>query len=64
MIERYGTQRILANSAGDWGPSNPMAVPQLILELRLRGHPEATISQVVYENPLAFFRQCRRFRWE
>ncbi len=63
MIERFGTQRICANSAGDWGPSQPMAVPQLILEMRMRGHSEADISQVVFENPLAFFRQCRRFNW-
>jgi uncharacterized protein len=64
MIERFGPERIMANSAGDWGPSNPMAVPELILELRLRRHDDAAISKVVYNNPLAFFEQCRRFRRE
>jgi predicted metal-dependent TIM-barrel fold hydrolase len=61
MIEMYGTDRIMANSAGDWGHSDPLAVPELIFELRARGHDEATIRKVVYENPLTFFRQCRRF---
>lgn len=61
MIEIYGTERITANSAGDWGPSNPMAVPDLIRTLRARGHDEATIRAVVWENPLAFFRQARTF---
>jgi predicted metal-dependent TIM-barrel fold hydrolase len=61
MIEMYGTDRIMANSAGDWGHSDPLAVPELIFEMRARGHDEATIRKVVYDNPLTFFRQCRRF---
>jgi hypothetical protein len=60
LIERYGTQRIMANSAGDWGPSTPSAVPKLILERRLRGHADSTIRKVMYENPLAFFSQSTR----
>jgi predicted metal-dependent TIM-barrel fold hydrolase len=63
IIERYGDERIMVNSAGDWGPSNPLAVPDFIQELRRRGHGEAKIRKVVYENPLAFFRQCARFKF-
>ncbi len=44
MIEKYGPERLMANSAGDWGPSKPTAIPDLILELRRRGHSEAAIS--------------------
>src|SRR5882762_4779932 len=33
MIELYGTDRILVNSAGDWGHSDPLAVPELIFEM-------------------------------
>jgi hypothetical protein len=61
IIERYGTERIMANSAGDWGKSDPLAVPELILEMRRRGHPEAAIRKIVYDNPLAFFRQSDRW---
>jgi hypothetical protein len=61
MIEMYGTERIMANSAGDWGKSDPLAVPEMVLEMRRRKHSEATIRKVVYENPLAFFRQSRRW---
>ncbi|MCG8403822.1 MAG: TatD family hydrolase [Phycisphaerales bacterium] len=64
LIETYGTDRLLVNSAGDWGPSDPMAVPQLILEMRLRGHGEQTISKVVHDNPFTFFSKCRRFKAE
>ena len=63
IIERYGDERIMVNSAGDWGPSNPLAVPDFIQEMRRRGHGEAKIRKVVYENPLAFFRQCKRFEF-
>jgi predicted metal-dependent TIM-barrel fold hydrolase len=61
MVEIYGPERLLVNSAGDWGPSKPTAVPDFILELRRRGHPESLIRRVVYENPLAFFGQSRGF---
>ncbi len=63
IIERYGDDRIMVNSAGDWGPSNPLAVPDFIQEMRHRGHSEAKIKKIVYDNPLEFFRQCARFEF-
>ena len=43
IIEMVGTDRIMANSAGDWGKSDPLAVPELIQEMKRRGHPEAAV---------------------
>ncbi len=63
MIELYGAERVMVNSAGDWGHSDPLAVPEFIFEMRSRGHSGALIRKVVYDNPLAFFGQCRRFRF-
>jgi predicted metal-dependent TIM-barrel fold hydrolase len=63
MVEKYGTDRIMVNSAGDWGHSDPLAVPEFIFEMKKRGHSESDIQKVVFENPLTFFRQCRRFDW-
>jgi hypothetical protein len=63
MVELYGPERLLVNSAGDWGPSKPTAVPDFILAMRLRGHPESLIRRIVYDNPLQFFRQSRRFEF-
>jgi predicted metal-dependent TIM-barrel fold hydrolase len=62
IVEMYGPDRLLINSAGDWGPSKPTAVPDFILEMRLRGHSERLIQQVVYENPRTFFSQSQGFR--
>jgi predicted metal-dependent TIM-barrel fold hydrolase len=61
IIEMYGPERLLVNSAGDWGPSKPAAVPDFILEMRKRGHSESLIRRVVYDNPLTFFSQSRNF---
>ena len=63
IIEMYGGERLMVNSAGDWGPSKPTAVPDFILEMRRRRHPENLIRQVVYENPLKFFGQSQNFRF-
>ena len=61
IIEMYGPERLMVNSAGDWGPSKPTAVPDFIMEMRRRRHPESLIRKVVYENPLSFFRQSQNF---
>ena len=58
-----GAERLLVNSAGDWGPSKPTAVPDLILEMRRRGHSEALIRKVVYEKPIEFFSQSQNFNF-
>jgi predicted metal-dependent TIM-barrel fold hydrolase len=63
MIELYGAERVMVNSAGDWGHSDPLAVPEFIFEMRARGHDEALIRKVVFENPLTFFSQCPRFQF-
>lgn len=63
MIEKFGPERLMANSAGDWGPSKPTAVPDLIFELRRRGHSDALIRKVVYDNPIEFFSNSKNFHW-
>ena len=63
MIEVYGPERILVNSSADWGPSDPMAVPQFIFVMRRRGHPESLIRRIVYDNPLTFLNQSVNFQF-
>lgn len=61
MIEMYGSERIYVASACDWGRSTPLAVPHFIREMRRRGHDEAFIRKIVFENPKRFLSQCERF---
>jgi len=62
IVERFGPERLLVNSAGDWGPSKPTAVADFIMEMRRRGHAESLIRQIVLENPCDFFGQSSHFR--
>ncbi len=62
LIEMYGSERICVASACDWGPSEPIAVPQFVLEMRRRGHSEDLIHKIVYENPVEFLGQSSKFR--
>ena len=64
MVEMYGPERLLVNSAGDWGPSKPTAVPDFIIEMRRRGHSESLIRKVVYDNPVQFFSQSQGFNFK
>lgn len=61
IIEMYGSERLWINSAGDWGCSDPMAVPKARHEMRVRGHTEATVAQITFANPLCFLRQSPHF---
>lgn len=63
IIEMYGDDRIMVNSAGDWGPSSPVSVPDFIQEMRHRGHSEQKIKKIVYDNPIEFFSQSRNFNF-
>jgi predicted metal-dependent TIM-barrel fold hydrolase len=62
MIEKYGPDRVLVAGACDWGPSEPIAVPKFIAEMRRRRHPEALIERVVLGNPVTFLSQSPKFR--
>lgn len=62
IIEMVGTERIMCNSAGDWGKSDPLAVPEFMLEMRRRGHPESVIKKLVFDNPLAFWKKSNRWQ--
>jgi predicted metal-dependent TIM-barrel fold hydrolase len=62
MLEMYGSERVIVASACDWGPSDPVAVPHFVLEMRRRGHEEALIEKVVLRNPATFLGQSPKFK--
>ena len=61
IIEMYGSERIWMNSAGDWGCSDPLAVPKARLEMKRRGHTDEIIDRVTLHNPETFLSQSNRF---
>jgi predicted metal-dependent TIM-barrel fold hydrolase len=60
LVQRYGTDRILVNSAADWGVSDALKVPKTAEAMRAAGIAEADIEKVVWDNPLVFFAQSGR----
>lgn len=64
ILERWGIDRIWMNSAGDWGDSDPLAVPKARMEMKRRRHPAAMIEQVTFGNPIAFLSRSPNFRVE
>ena len=61
IIEMCGTERLWINSAGDWGHSDPLAVPKCRLEMKKRGHTDETIDTISYANPFRFLSQSGKF---
>ncbi len=57
VIERFQGERLMVNSGGDWGPSDPLAIPKLQLEMRLRKHDSHLIQKVTVHNPAKFMSQ-------
>jgi predicted metal-dependent TIM-barrel fold hydrolase len=62
IIEKFGADRILIAGACDWGPSDPIAVPRFIGELKRRHHSDALIHRLVFDNPARFLGQSPKFK--
>ncbi len=61
-VEIYGTERLCINSSADWSVSDPLSILKCANEMRRRGHAEADIHQVFYQNPRSFMGQCAKFQ--
>lgn len=60
LVQRYGSERIIINSAADWGISDPLKVPKTVTAMRAAGIDDATIETIAWRNPIAFFAQSGR----
>lgn len=60
LVKEYGGERILVNSAADWGVSDPLKVPKTAAAMREAGVADAEIRRIVWENPVRFFAQSGR----
>jgi uncharacterized protein len=55
IVRRYGAERIITDSACDWGVSDPLAVPKTAALMAERGISAGAIRQVTYGNALAVY---------
>jgi predicted metal-dependent TIM-barrel fold hydrolase len=57
IVKQYGTERIMINSAADWGISDPLAVPKTAVLMKASGISEEDIRLVTYRNAIMAFAQ-------
>jgi predicted metal-dependent TIM-barrel fold hydrolase len=57
LVKKYGPERLLVNSAADWGVSDPLKVPKTAELMRKNSISERDIEAIFWENPVAFFGQ-------
>lgn len=60
LLQQYGTERMVVNSAADWGKSDPLKVPKTGQAMLDAGFSEADVSKVLFNNPIEFFAQSGR----
>jgi hypothetical protein len=57
LVRQYGSERIIVNSAADWGVSDPLKVPKTVARMREMGIPDQAVRRIVWDNPVEFFAQ-------
>lgn len=57
LLQQYGTEKMVVNSAADWGKSDPLKVPKTGDAMLVAGFSKADISKVLFENPINYYAQ-------
>ena len=60
ILQQYGLERMLVNSAADWGRSDPLRVRKVVDAMLAAGFSETDVQTVVWDNPVAFYSQSGR----
>jgi predicted metal-dependent TIM-barrel fold hydrolase len=64
IVRAYGPERLIVDSACDWGVSDPLSVPKTAKLLAERGIQEDHIRLVTYANALAVYGESDQMREE
>lgn len=60
ILAEYGTERMLVNSAADWGRSDPLSTAQTARAMLDAGFDESDVDVVFWRNPVMFYGQSGR----
>ena len=60
LLQQYGLEKMVVNSAADWGCSDPLKVPKTGAAMKAAGFSDREIEQVLFDNPIDFFAQSGR----
>jgi len=64
LLKQYGIEKMVVNSAADWGCSDPLKVPKTGKLMKETGFTQADIEKVLFDNPISFFAQSGRISIE
>jgi len=64
LLKKYGTEKMIVNSAADWGRSDPLKVPKTGEAMLAAGFSEDIVEQVLFVNPITFYAQSGRLSIE
>lgn len=62
IVRQYGPERIIVNSAADWGISDPLAVPKTAALMIERGLSEEDVRLTCYQNALTVYGQSGQMK--
>jgi len=60
LLRRYGPERILVNSAADWGRSDPLLTRATGEAMLAAGFTDGDVDRVLWRNPVDFYAQSGR----
>ncbi|GGS24482.1 TatD family hydrolase [Actinokineospora fastidiosa] len=60
ILQEYGTDRMLVNSAADWGRSDPLKTVKTARAMLASGFTESDVDKVLWQNPVEFYGQSGR----
>ncbi len=60
ILKEYGLDRMIVNSAADWGVSDPLMVPKTAKLMLESGFKASDVDKLVWNNPIEFFGQTGR----
>ncbi|WP_419999254.1 TatD family hydrolase [Streptomyces boninensis] len=64
ILREYGTDKILINSAADWGKSDPLKTRKTADAMLAAGFSDDDVDKVLWRNPAAFYGQSGRLELE
>jgi len=64
LLKRYGLEKMMVNSAADWGVSDPLKVPKVGTGMLEAGFSSEEVEKVLFANPINFFAQSGRITIE
>ncbi|MFI6306971.1 TatD family hydrolase [Amycolatopsis thailandensis] len=64
ILRQYGLEKMIVNSAADWGRSDPLKTAKTGQAMLDGGFTDADVDKVLWQNPVAFYDQSGRLTLE